>query len=271
MRRSPEVLLVALLMFGASAGAQLKPPVAPVRPVKDTYFGITVVDPYRWMEAGGPELLDYMKAENAVTEQALKPFASQDAQFLAELTRLADTVPAVTGVQRALDRYFYLETPQGKNDAQLMTRPVAGGTERLLLDPATMASGGQHAAIDYVVPSNDAKYVAVGVSLGGSENSVLHVIETATGKLLAESISRAQSASPSWADDGSGFYFSRLQPMAPDAAPSTKYENMRVYFHKLGTGEAADTPVFGPDITTDPALPKSGHVAIRIVHGTQML
>jgi len=55
-----------------------------------------------------------MKAENAVTEQALKPFAKQDAEILAELTKLADTVPVVRAVTRNLDSYFYLETPPGK-------------------------------------------------------------------------------------------------------------------------------------------------------------
>jgi prolyl oligopeptidase len=251
--------------------AQLTAPVAPVRPVTDVYFGTSVVDPYRWMESGGPELLDYMKAENAVTEQALKPFAKQDAEILAELTKLADTVPVVRAVTRNLDDYFYLETPPGKNDALLMTRAVSGGAEQLLLDPSTMAETGKHAAIDYFVPSPDGRYVAVGVSLGGSENSVLYVLETATGKRMSEAISRAQEAQPSWTDDSKGFYFSRLQLMAPGAAASTKYDNMRVYFHRLGTEETSDVPVFGPDITKDPVLPKYGEVSVAVVPGTKML
>ena len=74
----------------------------------DVYFGTSVVDPYRWMESGGQELLDYIPAENAVTEQALKPLAKQDAEILAELTKLADTVPVVRAVTRNLDEYFYL-------------------------------------------------------------------------------------------------------------------------------------------------------------------
>ena len=192
-----------------------------------------------------------MKAENAVTEESLKPFATPNATILEELTKLEDTVPAVRGINRTLDQYFYLETPPGKSDAQLKTRPVAGGEGRLLLDPATLASTGQHAAIDYFVPSPDGRLVAIGVSLGGSENSTLHVLEVASGKLLSESISRAEDASPSWTDDSKGFYFSRLQAMAPGAPASTKYDNQRVYYHLLASGEASDVPVFGPDVTTD--------------------
>src|SRR5271154_5484263 len=129
------------LAFGPAVFAA--PPVAPVRPVTDTYFGTTVVDPYRWMEAGGPELLDYMKAENAVTQQALQQFSPQNAEILAELTKLADTVPEVRRFARSLDDYFYLETPPGKSDALLMMRPAEGGTARLLLDTGTMAKEGK--------------------------------------------------------------------------------------------------------------------------------
>src|SRR5215469_3095877 len=98
MRRFASVFPTFFVIVAATV-AQLKPPVAPVHPVTDTYFGTVVVDPYRWMEASGPELLDYMKAENAVTEQALKPLASQDSAFLAELTKLADTVAVVSSVR----------------------------------------------------------------------------------------------------------------------------------------------------------------------------
>jgi prolyl oligopeptidase len=271
MRRSHVLVVLVVATLSLASGAQVAPPLAPVRPVTDTYFGTAVVDPYRWMEAGGPELLEYMKAQNVVTQQALKPFEAQNAEILAELTKFADTVPEVRRVDRTLDQYFYLETPPGKSDALLMLRSVAGGTARLLLDPGTMATDGKHAAIDYFQPSPDGSYVVVGVSLGGSENSVLHVVETATGKLMSESISRAQDASPSWTDDSKSFYFKRMQAMAPGAPASTKFDNMRVYLHRLGTEETSDVPVFGPDVTADPVLPKYGEVAVDVVPGTHLL
>jgi prolyl oligopeptidase len=241
-----------------------------VKPVTDVYFGTAVVDPYRWMETSSDELLAYMKSQNAVTVEALQPFATQDAQILSELTKLSDTVDIASNPDRELDRLFYLELPSGKSDYLLMTRAAVGGPSRLLLDPATLAEGGKHAAIDYYVPSPNGQYVAVGVSLGGSENSVLHVVETATGKLLSESISRAQEADPSWTDDSKGFYFARLQAMGSTAPASTKYDNERVYYHRLGA-EEADRQVFGSDITSDPALPKNGNVFVSVVPGTGMI
>ena len=262
-----------LLLLPAACLAQTatEPPVAPVRPVTDTYFGKSVTDPYRWMETSTDELLTYMKAENSVTQQALAPFAAQDNAILAELTKLSDTVAIVTSPTRVKDQYFYEELPSGKSDFRLVTRAVTGGPARLLLDPSTLAEGTKHAAIDYFVPSPDGKYVAVGVSLGGSENSVLHVIDVATGALRSEAIARAQDGSPSWTDDSKRFYFSRLQPMAQGAAASTKYDNKRVYLHGLGTAESEDKPVFGADLTPELALPKNGDVFVAVVPDTGMI
>jgi prolyl oligopeptidase len=270
MRRS---VLCLVLVFPVIAFGQtpLVPPVAPVKPVTDTYFATAVVDPYRWMETSTDELLAYMKAENAVTTEALRPFASQNTEILSELTKLSETVAVVDGPTRNLDQYFYLELPTDKSDYRLMTRSVAGGPSRLLLDPATLAQDAKHAAIDYFLPSPNGDYVIVGVSLGGSENSVLHVIETASGKLLGEAISRAQEAAPSWADDSKGFYFTRLQTMLAGSPASTKYDNERIYFHRLGASEDTDQPVFGPDITSDPVLPKNGNVVAKVVPGTGLL
>ena len=270
MRSSVLCLLLACpaLTFAQTA---VTPPVAPVRPVTDTYFGTAVVDPYRWMETSTDDLLAYMKAQNAVTVEALKPFAAQNAQILSELTKLSETVAVVDGPTRILDQYFYLELPTDKSDFNLMTRAVSGGPSRLLLDPTTLAESGKHAAIDYFVPSPDGKYVVVGVSLGGSENSVLHVVEVATGKLMGEAITRAQEAEPSWADDSQGFYFTRMQAMAPGAPASTKYDNERIYFHHLGSSEETDRPIFGPDITADLVLPKNGNVVAMVVPRTGLL
>ncbi len=263
--------LILAFMAALSAQTPGAPPVAAVRPVSDTYFGTTVVDPYRWMETSSDELLAYMKAENAVTVETLKPLEAQDSQILSELTKLSDTVAQVGGTTRVLDQFFYLELPPGKSDARLMTRAVSGGASRLLLDPATLAEGQKHAAIDYYVPSPDGKYVAVGVSLGGSENSVLHVLNVETGALMSEAITRAQEAEPSWQDDSKAFYFTRLQAMAPGSPASTKYDNERVYLHRLGAAEETDRPVFGPDITPDLALPKNGNIAVIVVPGTGMI
>jgi prolyl oligopeptidase len=89
--------------------------------------------------------------------------------------------------------------------------------------------------------------VVYGVSTGGSENSTLHVIETATQTVRPDSIDRAQFASASWAPDGKSFFFTRL-PKLPANAPATEqYAHMKIYRHFLGQPPERDAMVLDAD------------------------
>jgi prolyl oligopeptidase len=115
--------------------------------------------------------------------------------------------------------------------------------------------------------------------LGGSEQSVLHVLDVATGRETGDVIDRANYASPSWLPDGRLLY-SRLQKLAPDAPVTDKYQNQRVYLHRLGTGPEGDVAVFGAGVAAGidvrPAelvfasvAPGSDYVVAIAVNGTQ--
>ena len=52
-----------------------KPPPAPLKPVVETLFGRAVTDNYRYMEAMGPETLDWMKAEGSYTRSVFDSIA----------------------------------------------------------------------------------------------------------------------------------------------------------------------------------------------------
>src|SRR5208282_4352483 len=127
----------------------------------------------------------------------------------------------------------------GFDNRKLYVRDSLGAAERLLVDPEKLTTAdGRHFSIDYFQPSLDGKYVAYGISPGGSEESVLHVIESASGKALSDVIDRAQFGSPNWLEDGS-FFYTRTQKLAADAPATAKYQKLRVYHHVLGTNPDA--------------------------------
>ena len=134
-----------------------------------------------------------------------------------------NAVPSISSWQRAGDSIFYLETSPGATTASLRVRD-AGGRTRTLLDPVSFDQNQSHAAINYFAPSPEGRYVAVGVSLGGSEDATLHIIDTAAAKLLPDAITRTQYAGPSWTPDSKAPYYARLQKLPPGAPPppSTK-------------------------------------------------
>jgi prolyl oligopeptidase len=241
-----------ILSFALSAvAAGQAPPVAPVRPVMDTYFGVPVVDPYRWVErADNAELDAWMRAQNRYTRSLLDRLPGRKAVF-ERINALSEAGTLVEQVTRAGDRWFYMKQAPGDENGKLCARDGLHGRERILVDPSTIVAEGPHHAIDYFVPSLDGSYVAYGLSSGGSEQSVLHVVESATGKALGESIDRVRFGLIAWRPDGRSFFYPRFRKLDPDAPLTDKYLRSRVYLHTLGVhGDGdADEPVFGFGVT----------------------
>jgi len=256
MRRLIGFVLLLLLLIAAAASAQSQLPNTPVRPVIDDYFGTKVVDPYRWLEnTSDPEVIAWMKAQNDYTRAVLARIPGRD-ELLARIKSLDNSGNVVSALQVWGGHYFYYKTEPGSDNRKLFVRDTLTSPERLLVDTEKMTTGdGKHYSIDYFQPSLDGVYVAYGISLGGSEESVLHVLQSATGKVLPDSIDRAEFASPSWLPDGKSFFYTRAQKLAADAPVTAKYQKLKVYRHTLGGDPGAEPLVFGfganPSVTVD--------------------
>jgi prolyl oligopeptidase len=253
-----HVIIGALMALSAvSAAAQTRPAAPPVRNVTDTYFGVAVPDPYRYFEnLKDPEVAAWMKAEAAYTTAVLGRIPGR-AALLREIAERGDAASArVTQVQVVANKVYYEKRLATGNLYKLYVRDGFKGRERLLFDPeAVKSTNGEHYALDFYAPSPDNRFVAFGVSPAGSEESVLKVLDVATGKETGDVIDRANFASPAWLPDGRLVY-TRLPKLPADAPPADKYLNQRVYVHKLGDNPDADVPLFGtgvsPQVTLDP-------------------
>lgn len=235
------------------------PPVAPVRPVTDEYFGVKVVDPYRYMEnLKDPEVESWFKEQNDYARGVLAGIPGREA-LLARIKALDEGAPARVSDLRRLPggRYFYQKRLASEDLYKLYIRDGLRGPERLLVDPSKFAaSGGPHYAISYYNPSLDGRYVAVGVSPAGSEDAVLRVMDVSSGQETGDVIDRAQFGSPNWLPGGRSFVYNRLQKLGSNSAPSDRYLNSRVYLHVLGADPNRDALVFGegvPSVKIDPA------------------
>ncbi|HXM08064.1 MAG TPA: prolyl oligopeptidase family serine peptidase [Candidatus Acidoferrum sp.] len=241
-------------------------PVAPVEPVTDNYFGTSVTDPYRWMEkgSGDPRFLDYLKAQSAYTSSVLAPLSAQRDALKAKLMALSAGVARIPSWQQAGGQLFFEELDPSASVPVLRVKDTTGQT-RTLFDPATLATATSHVAIDYFQPSQDGTYVAVGAAEAGSEKDTIRVVDTATGTVLPDAITRTQYGSPAWRADGKSFYYSRLQQLAPDASPTDIYVNQRVYLHVLGTNPDNDKVVFGPGVDAQTTIPAAGFNFLTVI------
>jgi len=253
MFSSPSLLrfvVASLALVSQIASAQTPPPAAPVRDVTDTYYGVTVHDPYRYFEdTKDREVAAWIKAQADYT-RAILDKVPQRKVLLEEINRFDQAAAArVTMVQVVGNRIYYLKRSATENIPKLYMRDGFQGKERLLVDPEGMkAPADKHYAIDYYQPSPDNRYVAYGISIGGSEESVLHVLDTATARETGDVIDRANFASPSWLPGGRLIY-SRMQKLAPGAPVTDKYQFQKVYLHRLGMNPDDDTVLLGTGVS----------------------
>jgi prolyl oligopeptidase len=240
-------LAVPVLLSAAVAAAA---PAARVEPVTDDYYGTKVTDPYRWMENGkDPEWMPWLKGQAAHTSAVLNSIPAR-AAMLSEVSAKTGALPSVASAQTAGGVMVWQERPAGAQDFRLMI----GGhrqTPRVLFDPSQGASEGVQ-VIDGFTLSPDGQHVIVELSKRGTERSVLHVLETATGKMRHERI--ADTAVVSWLPDSSGFGYVNF--VGEFGTPSY-YVNNQARLHLLS--QAAGT--------ADAAIPTRSLKRLRIAPG----
>jgi prolyl oligopeptidase len=245
---------IALVLAAApAAGLSSEPPPAAVaRPVQDTYFGVTVDDPFRYFEnRDDPEVRAWMRAQADYTRSVLDRIPGR-ARLAERITTLDDAVAArVLEVQRRPgDLYFYEKRGAADNQFKLYMRKGLNGAERLLVDPEAIGKkAGKPHAINYYTASHDGRLLAYGMSAGGSEMAEIRVIETASGTQVMGPISRARYGGIAWLPDDSGFFFTRQQQMKPGMTEVERDQKLRSLFVRLGadvdkapTVLAFDTP-----------------------------
>src|ERR1700730_4688368 len=260
--------------------AALARPETPVRDVKETFFGTEISDPYRWLEdVKSPEVSSWMRAQNDYTRAMLDRIPNRD-KLRTRIAQLDDSGVRVNGLQSFGGRWFYLKQNAGEDNRRLYVRDGAGGTERLLLDPQTRTANGVHYSIDYFQASPDGKLVAVGISPGGSENSVLHVLDASDGKEAGPGIDRAQFGAVFWLPDNHSFFYNRLRKLAADDPRTSYYLNSKDYLHHVADDPEKDVPIFGNGLASGVSMtetdlpfvvvPPGSKYAIGVIaHGVQ--
>ena len=213
----------------------------------DTYFGIKVPDPYRWLEDdNSAETLQWVKEENKVTFDYLSKIPYRQ-QVKDRLTKLAN-YPKFGSPFRRGENYFFFKNDGLQNQSVLYIQKGLDGKPEVLLDPNKLSADGISRLVGFSV-SKDGKYAAYAVSTGGSDWEDAYVLEIATKKKMSDTLNWLKVTGLSW--QGSGFYYSRYDAPEKGKELSSKNENHKVYYHKLGASQADDELIY-----QDPAHPQ---------------
>jgi prolyl oligopeptidase len=237
-----------LTLPGVAAGQQLSYPQTLKSDVADEYFGTTVADPYRWLEAtDSPATTAWVEAENAVSFGYLNKLPDR-AAFRKRLTDLWNYerfgVPFKEG-----GHYFYTRNSGLQNQSVVYVQSALDAPARVLIDPNTLSTDGT-VALSSPAASEDGRYFAYATAASGSDWNDVHVREIATGTDLGDHIEWVKFSSIVWTKDSKGFFYSRYATPTSGNKMLAANKDHLLYYHVVGTDQSRDRQMYA-----DPAHP----------------
>ena len=229
-------------------GRMPEPPATPRHDDASVLHGVTVADPYRWLEnPADPAVEAWIKAQNAYTEQVLATMPDGQAMN-ARVRELAITSTTRSGPLLAGGTLFYMQETPPQAQPQLIAQPWPNGTARVLVD--LNANGGNTAVTGYW-PSPSGRYLAYGTAEGGSELTTIHVLDVKSGKTLPDALPWAGGGTTpqgvAWDANERGFTYVRFPP--PPKGEDVVQFHAALVHHVLGEPAAKDVAVFGKDFS----------------------
>jgi prolyl oligopeptidase len=204
----------------------------------DTYHGIQVPDPYRWLEDDtSAETAAWVQAQNKITFPYLEKIPFRAA--LQKRVKQLNDYEKYTSPSRKGPYVFFRKNDGLQNQSVLYIQRGMNGKPEVLIDPNAW---GETVALSLFEPSKDAKYAVYGISRSGSDWQELKVMELATKKTLPDTVQWVKVSGAAWAGDG--FFYSRYPEPEKGREKASINEGHRVYFHQIGTAQSQDTLVF---------------------------
>jgi prolyl oligopeptidase len=223
------------------------------KPVTDEYYGMKVVDDYRWLDnLSDPAVRQWNNEQNAFSRKHFDNIPALAA--IRERLKQLYSIQSMKYTSLVLCKKLFALKSQPSKDQPfivVLDSPENLQSEKVVVDPNELNPKGT-TAIDWFVPSRDGRLVAVSLSENGSEDGSVHVFEVATGKEIAEVIPRVQyptgGGSLAWNKDGTGFFYTRY-PQGNERPAIDMNFFQQVYYHKLRTPASKDAYVIGKEFS----------------------
>src|ERR1700761_1177659 len=209
--------------------------------------GYRVADPYRWLEdADSAETRDGLAAQETLWGSYAAGLPRRES-FTARVRDLLRVGAVGLPTWRGTTRFSMRRDPDQEHAVLYVAdhdgTGTADTTERALIDPFASDPTGR-TTLDAWSPDKEGRLLAYQLSHGGNEESLLRVIDVATGDLVDGPIDRCRYSGVAWLPGGKAFYYTRRLP--PEAVPDGEsMYHRRVYLHVVGTPPGADAEVFG--------------------------
>jgi prolyl oligopeptidase len=238
------VLFLAHFAFAGESPSEVKggngiilppPPVTEAKPVTETIHGVTLTDPYRWLEdAKSPETRAWIAEQMKYTEKYLSQvkIRPQIIQDLARLERVESyDIPTERG-----GRYFFKKRLADENQGSIYVRHGLHGEDVRLID-ATKLSADQNTSVQINDISKDGTLLVYGIRSGGADEESVHILEidkNGASRELSDSLPSARYEGIQLSPDKQGLYYARYEKTGT-----------LVFYHQLGSPASSDNLIFG--------------------------
>ncbi|MGZ4787184.1 MAG: prolyl oligopeptidase family serine peptidase [Terriglobales bacterium] len=200
--------------------------------VKETIHGVTVEDPYRWLEdQNSPETREWIDTENKYTQSLIGSLPTRPV-----IDKRLGQLLKVDNYKEAFERngrYFYAERNADQDQFVLLTRKTATSAPEVLVDPHPL-SPDHSTSVNFADVSEDGTLLAYEIRKGGADETEIHFMDVNTRKELVDHLPAARYFNVQIVPDKSGFYYDIMTDQGP-----------RVRWHKMGTDPAGDVEIFG--------------------------
>lgn len=238
------VLTAFLLTREKGPPPMVKP--AAKKPYALSIHGHDRVDNYFWMrERDTAEVLDYLKAENRRTREAMAPVADLEHALYQEIrSRIKENDASVPVLDSGYLYYVRYQTGQ-EYPLHARRRGTMEAPEQIILDENDVARGKEYCEVGDLQVSSDQRLLAYAVDTHGRRIYDIHFRDLATGHTLKDSI-KAVTADFVWAEDNKTLFYVRQDPETLRA--------YQVYRHEVGSGRPAELVYEEPDTTYNVAV-----------------
>lgn len=207
----------------------------------DTYFGIKIQDPFRWLEDDrSPETENWVKEQNKTTFNYLDkiPFRKELKKRLEQLWNFEKLgSPFKEG-----DYVYFFKNDGLQNQNVLYRKKEEEAQAEVFLDPNSFSEDATTslAGINF---SKDGSIAAYSISEGGSDWRKVIVINAENKSIVEDTLVDIKFSGVSWRGNEGFFYSSYDKPEGSEL--SAKTDQHKLYYHKLGTPQKSDEVVFG--------------------------
>ena len=212
------------------------PPYSAVEPVTEILHGVSITDPYRWLEdQESPRTREWLAAQTQYARAYLDALAGR--KRIRERIRELLDVETYDSLQKTGNRYVFRKRLRGQEQPCIYSREGLDGQDQLLVDPRARTTG-KYAAVKPLCMSPGGKILLYEVKNGGERTGTFELMDIERCVLLPDVLPRGNLRGFAFAPDGEGFYY------VLEASGSGRLRDHAVRHHVLGTDVVDDRVVF---------------------------